>query len=192
MAARFEPEGKVIGSPFSFGSTRFHDISRPPKTLDRGCMDGQTPPRGAHIKVYYNQPTFCVVRHPLTHIVSSMNFVMEPHGPYQWAAYERHRGSKTIGEFHRKRVNAALRRAVFNLRREQTREHNVGFFPDTFNRTILTIFGTSGVSARALSCCDSNTSETNSRLWHGFTARQLSVRMGGAYLTKTGWSSTPT
>ena len=49
--------------PFSQGSVRFPGVR---------CKDGQTPPRGA--RLYHQQPTFCVVRHPLSRIVSIVKF----------------------------------------------------------------------------------------------------------------------
>mmetsp|Transcript_6545 Transcript_6545/g.12198 ORF Transcript_6545/g.12198 Transcript_6545/m.12198 type:complete len:383 (+) Transcript_6545:115-1263(+) len=103
-----------MSAPFSIGVTRFEDKDDK-KTRIPGCGDGQTPPRNS--PSYKKQPTFCVVRHPIDRLVSSMNMAAK-------------KGRKTHAW-----MNQGLRKiAEYLLQEQNLRENNKGFMPETFNR----------------------------------------------------------
>jgi hypothetical protein len=104
---RFPKSQEKVEMPFSSGVTRFGE--------GLVCRDGQTPPRDS--PAYRGQPTFCVVRHPLSKVISAVKF----HNAHAFKS-QRQLHPHTHASTVTLKMNALMRRVVVWLEREFARE----------------------------------------------------------------------
>jgi len=102
-----------VGGGFNHGWSRFSARKDEPK---KSCHDNQTPPRSAHS--YHGQTTFCVVRHPLAHLMSAVNFAYRGYQP------------------NKEQLNKDLYVIANNLHEEQVREMDPSFWPTSYNSSV--------------------------------------------------------
>ena len=104
------------------GPSRFSHHNETLQTLKKKnqvCYDAQTPPRNSvFFEPWKWQPTFCVIRHPLHHLVSALNF---------------NHDSQHYCKRNHTCYNDLLRNLANMMMEEQFREHDPGFSPAAYN-----------------------------------------------------------
>jgi len=118
---KFADASSFRSGAFNIGPTRFTEQVKDRKF----CQDNQTPPGSTSSNIYHRQPLFCVVRHPLARLVSSMTFLNQNEA-----------ATKQKKVLSKASFNEHFRRLAELLEEEQRQPRSsVGFFPPDFATT---------------------------------------------------------